>query len=153
MAVDISLGTTIGVVVGEPATYNEAGFDALVFAEVGEVTSIGEYGGSAQINTNIPLKTGVVNKRAGSYDYGDAAMTITRDSGDSGQTALKDGFDGTNKGDVHSFEVTFPDGSKQYFTGVISSFTTNISDANSWIQASCNIAITNQVIDVAAGSV
>ena len=150
MAVDISLGTTIAVVAGEPATYNEAGFDDLTYETIGEVTSIGEYGGSAQINTNIPLATGIVNKRAGSYDYGDAAMTITRDSGDGGQTALKDGFDGTKKGDVHSFEVTFPDGSLQYFTGVISSFTTNISDANSWTQASCNIAVTNQVLDVAA---
>src|SRR5690625_4861707 len=130
MAVDISLGTVIGVVAGIPATYDEAGFSALTFEEVGEVTSIGEYGGAGQVNTNIPLKTGIVNKRVGSYDYGDAALTITRDSGDDGQGALKDGFDGSEKGNEHSFEVKLSDGSTQYFTGVISSFTTLINDAN-----------------------
>ncbi len=151
MSVDISLGTTIGVVSGAPATYDDAGFGTLTYETVGEVTSIGEYGGSAQINTNIPLATGIVNKRAGSYDYGDASLTITRDTGDAGQTALKDGFDGAEKGTVHSFEVTFSDGSTQYFTGVISSFTTNISDANSWTQVTCGVALTNEVIDVPAG--
>jgi len=100
-------------------------------------------------NTNIPLKTGIVNKRVGSYDYGDAALTITRDSGDDGQGALKDGFDGSEKGNEHSFEVKLSDGSTQYFTGVISSFTTIINDANSWTQASCNIALTNKVVEVA----
>lgn len=148
--VDISLGTTIGVVAGAPATYDNAGFGALTFDPIGEVTSIGEYGGTGQVNTNIPLATGIVNKRIGSYDYGTAALTITRDSGDAGQTALKDGFDGTEKGNVHSIEVTFPDGSIQYFTAVISSFTTNVSDANSWTQASCNLELTNKVVDVAA---
>lgn len=147
MAVDISLGTTIDLVVGEPSTYDTAGFSVLSYGEIGEVTSVGEYGGTAQINTNIPLKTGIVNKRAGSYDYGDASMTITRDSGDAGQTALKDGFDGSEKGNVHSVRVNLPDGSKQYFTAIISSFTTNISDANSWTQASCNLALTNRVIE------
>lgn len=148
MAVDISLGTTLGVVVGEPTTYDSTGFAAQLHALVGEITAMGEYGGSAQINTNIPLATGIVNKRAGSYDYGDLQLTITRDSADAGQTALKTGFDGAQKGNVHSFEVTFPDASVQYFTGIISSFTTNVGDANAWTQASCTIAINNSIVEV-----
>lgn len=147
MAVDISLGTTISVVVGEPATYDDTGFNALTYQEIGEVTSIGEYGGSAQVNQNIPLKTGVVNKRAGSYDYGSAATQITRDTADAGQTALKTGFDGAQKGNVHSIKITFPDASIQYFTAIISSFTTNVGDANTWTQAACNLDLTNAVID------
>lgn len=150
MATDISLGTTIAFVVGEPATFDEAGYGALTYEEIGEVTAIGEYGGTGQINTNIPLKTGVVDKRVGSIDYGDATLTITRDSGDDGQTALKDAFDGSNARAVGSVEVTFPDGSIQYFTAVVSSFTTVISDANSWTQANCTLALTSRVIDVAA---
>lgn len=150
MAVDISLGTVISVVAGEPATYDQTGFEALTYQEVGEITSAGEYGGTAQINQNIPLKTGIVNKRAGSYDYGTAALQITRDSADAGQTDLKDGFDGSEKGNVHSIKVALPDGSEQYFTAIISSFTTNIGDANTWTAASCNLELTNKVVDVAA---
>ena len=149
MATDISLGTTIAFVVGEPATFDEAGYGALTYEEIGEVTAIGEYGGTGQINTNIPLKTGVVDKRVGSIDYGDATLTITRDSGDDGQTDLKSAFDGTDARKVGSAEVTFPDGSIQYFTAVVSSFTTVISDANSWTQANCTLALTSRVIDVA----
>jgi hypothetical protein len=148
MAVDISLGTVIAVVVGEPATYDSAGFGALTYATVGEVTAIGEFGGTAQINTNIPLATGIVNKRAGSYDYGDASLTITRDSADTGQTALKAGFDGAQKGNVHSIKITQPDATVLYFTAVITSFTINIGDANAWLQAAANLALTNSVVVV-----
>jgi len=147
MAIDISLGTTLGVVVGEPATYDASGFGALAYEEVGEVTNISEYGGSGQVNTNIPLKTGVVAKRIGSYDYGTATLTITRDSADAGQDDLKDGFDGSNKGKVHSFEVTLPNGDVQYFIGVISSYTTNVGDANTFTQSTCSIELTGQVIE------
>lgn len=150
MAKGLSLGTTIAFVVGEPATFDEAGYGALSYEEIGEVTAIGEYGGTGQINTNIPLKTGIVDKRVGSYDYGDAALTITRESGDDGQSALKAAFDGADARKVGSVEVTFPDGSIQYFTAVVSSFTTVISDANSWTQANCTLALTSPVIDVAA---
>jgi len=147
MAVEISLGTTIGVTVGEPSSYDATGFGALSYDEIGEVTSISEYGGSGQVNTNIPLKTGIVDKRIGSYDYGTATLSITRDAGDAGQDALKEGFDGANKGKVHSFKVDLADGTTQYFTGVISSYTTNVGDANSFTQVSCSIELTNAVVE------
>lgn len=148
MAVDIALGTTLGVVVGAPSPYDGTTFAAQTHVVVGEIISIGDFGGSAQINTNIPLATGIVNKRAGSYDYGDLTLTITRDTADAGQTALKAGFDGAEKGNVHSFEIVRSDGTEQYFTGIISGFVTNIGDANSWLQATVTIAVNNSVVEV-----
>jgi len=39
-----SAGTTISLTDTEPTTYDVAGFDALTFTEVGEVSDLGEFG-------------------------------------------------------------------------------------------------------------
>lgn len=142
----LSVETKLYVSQSLPATYTLAGFGALSFTEVGDVSSLGEFGGSAQITQFIPLATGIVNKRKGSIDYGTAAATIGRVAGDAGQGILKEGFDGTNAYDAHSFKVVGGDGSLVFFTGMIGSFTRNIGDANTVTGVSCNIELDNKVI-------
>lgn len=150
MSVTTSLGTVISVVLGEPATYDDSGFSALTFAEIGEVSDIGEFGGEGEVLTHTPLKTGTVNKFIGSIDYGSIAAQMGKLFDDVGQIALKAGFDGANKGKTHSFKVEYIDGGIEYFTGVITSFTSNVGSASSVRMGASNIALNNQVITVAA---
>lgn len=148
----LSVGTSLFVSAASPATYDTAGFAALSYTEVGEVESLGEFGGSAQITPFTPLATGIVKKRKGSINYGTASASIGRLASDAGQAILKDGFDGANKYVVHSFKVVNSDGAIAYFTGMISSFVTVTNDANNVTKVNCNIELDNKVISDVYGS-
>lgn len=141
-----SLGTTLSVVLGAPATYDQAGFEALTFIEVGEASDIGEFGGESEVLTHTPIKTGVVNKVIGPTDYGTITAQGARAPTDAGQVAMKSGFDGENRGKRHSFEVRYFDGSVEYFTGKITSFTSNVGSASNIRNFGTNVAIDAQVL-------
>lgn len=149
----LSVGTQFYVSAAEPATYDDAGFVALAWTEVGEVESLGEFGGTATVTPFTPLATGVIKKRKGSIDYGAAAASIGRLASDAGQAILKAGFDGATKYDVHSFKLVNSDGAIAYFTGVVSSFTTVTNDANSVTMVNCNIELDNRVLSDVYGTV
>jgi hypothetical protein len=148
-----TLGTTIRVVVGEPTAYSDDGtdgFPGLTFKEVGEVAEIGDYGGDSEIVTHTPVKSGIVNKRLGPTDYGEMQIQMARVTSDDGQEDMRKGFDGVNKGKVHSFEVKFADGGIEYFTGIIRSFLTQPGSASNIVRASSAIALTNKVLVIDA---
>ena len=152
MSVQGSIGTTLRVAVGAPATYDLAGIDTLQATAtlVGEISSYGEYGGSGTVETHTPVDTGVVNKAIGVIDYGQLSLSIGKDATDDGQIMLKAGFDGDKARQRHTFIVTFPDGTREAFTGKISSFTTNPGSAGPFVAGTCNIELDNQVLALAA---
>lgn len=145
-----TLGTTLAVVAGKPATEDQAGYEAQTYQAVGEVGDLGELGGTREIPTFTPVDTGVVAKRAGSVDYGDQTLQIARDASDAGQTALQSGFDGAEAGNVHSIRLTDRNGDKLYYQAIISSFTFNAGSANSIFGGGVTLAITSKPIPVAA---
>lgn len=147
--VKLSVGTVISVSAAQPATEDQAGYEALTYTVVGEVTDIGESGGSAQVTTFTPVASGTVNKRKGSIDYGTMSLAIAKDATDAGQVLLKAGFDGVARNTVHSFLVAEPDsGDEAYFMGSISSFTTVRGDANAVMSHNCNIERTSVTVVV-----
>lgn len=145
--VQIATGTVVSIVASEPATYDSAGFAALTFITVGEVLSIGEFGGSATVATFTPLNSGTVNKRKGSIDYGTATMSIADDESDAGQILLKAGFDGAARNTIHSIKIENDNGDVAYFVALVTSFSTVTNDANTVITVNCNLDLTNSVID------
>ena len=145
----LSVGTVISASAAQPATEDQTGYEALSWTVVGEVTDIGESGGTASITTFTPVASGVVNKRKGSIDYGTMALSIAKDAADTGQILLKAGFDGAQRNTVHSFKVAEPDsGDEAYFMGSISSFTTIRGDANAVMAHTCNIERTSITVVV-----
>ena len=149
MTVQSSLGTVLSVKLGVPTTYDTAGFDTFFTTgglEVGEIADLGEFGGESEIITHTPVKTGIVNKIIGPTDYGTISAQMARVWGDDGQDALKSGFDGTNRGLVHGFKVAYVDGAIEYFTGKITSFTSNVGSASAVRNAGVSVAIDNKVL-------
>ena len=142
--VALSVGTVVSVSAAQPATEDQIGYEALTWTVVGEVTDIGESGGTAQVTNFTPVASGVVNKRKGSIDYGTMALAIAMDTADAGQIILKAGFDGATRNTVHSFLIADPDsGDEGYFMGSISSFTTIRGDANTVMSHACNVERTS----------
>lgn len=142
----LSVGTRLYAATTAPATYDMAGFGSLVYTEIGEIGSFGDFGGTAQVTTFIPVSTGIVKKRKGSIDYGQLSLTIGRVSGEAGQGLLKDAFDGSRRFDVLSFKMVNGDGAIAYFTGVVSGFVFVTGDADAVTSINTTIDLDNKVI-------
>jgi len=145
-----TLGTVLSVVSGVPATFTEAGYEALTYVAVGEVGDLGEFGGTREVVTFTPVSTGIVAKRPGSINYGQMSLQIGRDAADVGQIALQSALDGAESGNVHSFELVDRNGDKLFYTGIVSSFTYNAGSANTIFGGSCTVDLTSKPLAVEA---
>lgn len=150
MSVQTSTGIVLGVVADEPATYDKAGFEALTFVNVGEVTEIPEYGPTATVVNHEPLATGVTQKEKGFINYGSTSLAMGKDLADAGQVILSAGVTGAGKFVEHSFKITYASGDIDYFTGKIFSYTKNPGAANSIVSSTVMVEINNEVIEVPA---
>ena len=144
---DLAVGSVLKVCHAEPATYDEAGYAALTWLELDDVVNVGAGGGSATVQSYVPLKTGITVKRAGQIEYQDRTFQLGRHvQTDTTHQLIKSGFDGAYKGDVFSWAIHYPDNSIDYFTGTITSFTDEQLEANSFMFSSVTIAPTTKVI-------
>ncbi len=141
-----SAGTTIGIVSGDPSSYDATGFEALTFDLIGEVTDLGEFGREYSLVTHNPLGDRQTVKRKGSYNDGSISMTVARTPDDAGQTTLQAALDSD---DNYSFNVTLQDGTELYFSAQVMSYTANVGTVDQITTASVTIEITDEIIEVA----
>lgn len=146
MSIFTNAGTNLAIVSGLPATYDSAGFAALSFVDVGEVENIPEYGGTSQEITFTSLKDLIVKKLKGSFDPGSISVTLGRDVADAGQVVVAAAAAPTNNTE-HSIAITFSDGSINYFTALVMSYTINPNDVNSVVRSTMQVSLTNVVIE------
>ena len=147
MTVQTNAGTRIRGFAGKPATYDAAGFAALTLVEIAEVISIGEHGGSTSLVTHNPLATRRTKKFKGAINDGSMPVAMGMDITDAGQLLLKNGALGANIDVEHSFEIEYQDGSKEYFTAVVMSYTRNPSTIDAIVGANTTLELTNEVLD------
>ena len=83
-----SVGTKLYLSATAPATYDEAGWDALSWTEVYGVENINPFGAQTQVNELVPLSTGVACKTKGPTDYGQLEWDMGKHTTDDGQVAL-----------------------------------------------------------------
>ena len=147
MTVATSAGATIGISVSLPAGDEQTDFEALSFDLIGEVESIAEYGTTYNPVTFTALADRRVRKFKGSYDNGDPTLSIGLDRDDAGQQAAITARD--QDADV-AFAVTYQDGSIDYFTGKVMSFTRNIGSVENITMANMSIGINSDFVEVDA---
>lgn len=143
-----STGVTLGVVAGLPATEDAAGYGALVFIPVGEVVDLPEYGPTVQVVESNPLATGITEKRAGFTNYGSLAVGLELDIEDAGQVILEAAIPDAGTDAPHSFEITYNDGTIEYFHGGVFSYTRAPGSANSMVGSTANVEINSKIIRV-----
>ena len=110
-----------------PATYTSAGFSALTWTEIGEVTDLGEFGRQYNLVTHNQLGSRRVVKRKGSYNDGTINAQMARVPADAGQVILQGG------------EIF-------YFSAQVMSYTTNIGGADQIVGATVAMEIDNDII-------
>ena len=138
MAKTTGIGTTLEMYLGEPATYDIAGFDAIPsWTKVAFIETLPGAGGAANEDAFPDLGTGVIDIAVTTIDYGTQTVALGSDLTDAGQALLKEGFDGANKRLRHSYKITWPDGQIRYGTCKITSFDEDTSVG--FVRATCNL--------------
>lgn len=142
-------GSTLLVCPIVPAPYSAAGFQALDFTEVGEITDFGEFGREYSQVTHAPVKNRRTVKRKGSFDEGSVTLPMARDSSDAGQKLL-DAAVLTD--DSYSYCIRLQDGTRFFFTAQCMSFKTTLGGVDSITGKSAQLEIDNDILEVAAAS-
>src|SRR5690625_1569986 len=147
MAKQTSTGITLGVVDETPATNDAAGFGALTFEAVGEGIDIPEYGPNVQVVESQPLATGVTEKFNGLINYGSMASGRELGTEHDGQPVLEAAVPAPAAHcTTPSFEIAYPDGTVEYFTGGIFSYTRTPGSANTMVGSTVNVEITSAIV-------
>lgn len=113
-----SAGSSLSICLSQPATYDAAGYGALTFTEIGEVTAIPTHGDTYAKIEHKPLSRRRVRKLKGTVDGGSFTVAMAFAPGDDGQVALLSalGMDVSVP-----FLETLQDGTKIYFLGLVMS--------------------------------
>lgn len=139
MPVQTVAGTSLGISAETPATFNAAGYAALVFAEIGEVTDGGSHGRTYAEVTHQPIKTRGTQKFKGSFNEGSKTLQLAIDDDDPGQVVVKEAL---NSDDDFSFKVEYQDGAIDYFQAKVLSFEKSASSVDSIRTASVSLSLT-----------
>jgi hypothetical protein len=150
MAKITSTGTKLSVVAEDPATFDDVGYEALTFVEVGEVIDLPEYGPNVQVVESNPLATGITEKFKGFINYGSQSMGLEFDSEDAGQIILAAGVEGATKNAQHAVKIEYQDGSTDYYSARIFSYTKAPGGANSMVGSTVQVEINTPVVRVSA---
>jgi hypothetical protein len=127
MTVKTTAGTTIAISAGVPATFNSAGYAALSYTSIGEVTNFGEFGRVYQLVTHNPVSSRGTQKFKGSYNEGTMNLQLGLDTDDAGQVLAK---------------TASTSDSLYYFQAMVMSFNVNLGEVNSITSAACTLEVT-----------
>lgn len=146
MVARTSAGTTVAIGPA-PSTNDLAGFDAVSYDTIGEVTDAGEYGKVFNLVTHNPLATRQTKKFKGSFNNGAITLQLAIDESDVGQGAAEDAVESDLS---FSIKITKQNGSIDYFTAQVMSFTTSIGSVDSIESGSIQLEIDNDIVPKAA---
>ena len=139
MTVRTTATTTLKISAGVPATFDSAGYAALSYTSVGEVTNFGEFGREFDLVTHNPVASRGTQKLKGAFNEGAIALQIGLDTDDAGQILMKAA---SLSDSLYAFLITTANGDKYYFQGLTMGFKVGLNDVNSVSSATANIEIT-----------
>lgn len=139
MSVRTSAGTTLAVSATTPASFNEVGYEAVVFTTVGEITDMGTFGRAYALVTHNPIATRGTQKFKGSFNEGSMQMTLGLDTDDAGQIILKAARNSDND---YSFKVVTQNGDIYWFQAKVMDFQIGVGNVDQITTASVVLELT-----------
>lgn len=118
------IGTTIAIATGVPATFTEAGYEAMTWVNIVGLVSVGEMGDEHETVSVPDLTAGRIRTLKGAATGTAIVVTLRAPlSGETatGQTNAKAAAT-ANGGAEHSFKVTDASGNSDYVSGVAMSW-------------------------------
>jgi hypothetical protein len=135
--------TTISVSATLPATFDDTGYAALTFSAIGQVTDWTPGGQVYNVVTSNPIAQRSTDKYKGTFNNGADSITVNRDDDDAGQVIIQAAL--ISDAD-QAFEVTYQDGTIDYFTGKVVSFDTVAGGADSIVQKTISLERTRSTV-------
>lgn len=146
MAVMTSAGSTLALSAAAPATIDAAGFGALTYTTVGEITDLGEVGKEYNVVNHSPLGDRRIRKFKGSYNNGSMQIQMGRDVDDAGQTLLRAAVDSDAN---YSFKLTLQNGRKMFFQAQATSSKVSIGSVDQITSMTTTVEVVSEIIEVA----
>lgn len=142
-------GTTleIGPVAADSVNTASAYAALTPYVLVTGVESYGDIGDEQAPITFNEVGSGRISKAKGSSDAGTLAVVTAYLPTDQGQIAMEAAQASKMN---YAFRLTYPDGSKQYFRGLVMSKRRNLGTADNVLKRTFNVGINSALVDVAA---
>ena len=145
----ISIGPRLSAALPAAAVAATTLLKGLVYAEIGEVESIGDYGDTINDVTFAALASSRARHLKGLADAGTVELSIGFDAGDAGQLALVAAFQDRSRFD-YPIKVTYLDGSFDYMAAkVMSNKKTGIS-VEGVLKRTVSLGINSEIYEVPA---
>ena len=144
MSTTEGIGGFMSVSAALPATFDDTGYEALTWTEVGELGEIPDHGPAHATVTFTRLKDGIVNKYHGELNFGSISVPMAYDPADAGQTILKAA---RKSKDEIAFKIEYSDGAIEYTGGKVMSFT-RAASVGAVVPATAQVEFTRETIDV-----
>lgn len=144
MTVRTSAGSTLAISSGTPATQDVAGFAALTYTTIGEITNLGELGKTFNVVKHNPVGNRRTQKFKGSYDQGTMALTMGRDVTDAGQSLLNTALASDAS---YACLLTLQGGHQMYFQAIVTDYKTNVGSVDQITAASTSLDITSDIFE------
>ena len=144
-----SAGSTVYIAAGAPVTEDEAGYSALSWVEIKEVTDIGMIGPEMAVINHNPVSENVTYKLAGSLNAGSLDLKGARAPSDPGQALLI--LAQKNAGQLpYSVKVELSEGSAIYAGALVTSYKTSIGGQSQVTAFESKVEISGGVTDIPA---
>lgn len=140
-----SVGTTLSVFLTPSATKTAVAYGGLAWIEIGEVDNIGDITVTDEIQSRVPLKTGVTTKTKGATNYEPFDVSGGWASGNAGQVALATAR--TQRTPI-SYKIAYADGSVEYGDALLTSRSKSIGDSSAFTGFSATFEPTGASIEV-----
>ncbi|WP_114968545.1 hypothetical protein [Rhodoferax ferrireducens] len=138
---------TLSVSATLPATNDAAGFAALIWTPIGELTDIGSVKGrSYNTSTHAPIASAQQIEKKASYKLGNADMTVGWDSADAGQVIIETGANSNTA--TYAFKLVKQGGGIRYFTAQVMSFVENMGSVDNVVQGQFTLLRQTDTISV-----
>lgn len=140
MGIHSTAGTTLHISAGNPATFDAAGYNALSWTAVGEITNLGEFGREFAQIVHSPIGTRAKRKLKGSFDEGSLDLQLALDNDDAGQIVMKAASLSDN---AYAFKVTAQNGDKYFFQGLVMQWKRGFGGVDDITSASAMVDVTS----------
>jgi hypothetical protein len=141
-------GTELWVSAAAPATQTKAGFEALEWTKVGEITDVPSVlGREYNTSTHAPVDRAQQIEKKASYKLGNSEFKMGWDDDDEGQQIC---YDASLDYSIPSFKVVKQDKAVRYFTAQVSKFTEDNGTVDNTVVGSMTLLRQTETLRVAA---
>ena len=137
-------GSKLYVSVALPATYTKAGYAALTWVLVSNVTNVGEYGREYDLIEHAPIDTRVKQQIKGNFSEGSLGIVFGSVPADAGQVIMLAAAKSDNN---YSFKIEKTDGGIDAFTGKVTKAKPTVN-SGAIISVAANVAVNTEIIDI-----